>query len=86
MKTLSQVFTPPEGYFGQICIASALSADVRFLDSLLTEFTRKSNNARRSCGNVNLLLMLDASSERLDMDATSGFIQLQPNGKSKWDI
>ncbi|SHH70777.1 hypothetical protein SAMN05720766_12015 [Fibrobacter sp. UWH9] len=85
MKTLSQLFTPPEGYVGQICVASALSADVRFLDSMLTEFTRMSNSKRRSCGNVSLLLMLDAKSARLDMDAASGFIQLQPNGRKRWD-
>ena len=85
MKTLSQLFTPPDGYVGQICVASALSADVRFLDSMLTEFTRMSNSKRRGCGNVSLLLMLDAKADRLDMDAASGFIQLQPNGKSKWD-
>lgn len=85
MKTLSQLFTPPDGYVGQICVASALSADVRFLDSMLTEFTRKSNSKRRGCGNVSLLLLLDVRSGRLDMDATSGFIQLQPNGKGKWE-
>ena len=85
MKTLSQLFTPPDGYVGQICVASALSADVRFLDSMLTEFTRKSNSKRRGCGNVSLLLLLDARSGRLDMDATSGFIQLQPYGKGKWE-
>lgn len=85
MKTLSQLFTPPDGYVGQICVASALSADERFLDSMLTEFTRMSNSKRRGCGNMSLLLLLDAKSDRLDMDAASGFIQLQPNGKNKWE-
>lgn len=85
MKTLSQMFTPPEGYVGQICVASALSADVIFLDKMLTEFTGRSNSKRREIGDVNLLLMLDIRSERLDMDAASGFLQLQPYGKNRWE-
>lgn len=83
--TLSQLFKAPDGYVGQICIASALTADAKFLESLLTDFTGYSAPTRRGYGNVNLLLMTDKRQGLLDLDAVPGILQLQPNNKSLWD-
>ena len=85
-KTYSQLFEPPQGYFGQICIASALSADVIFVEKMLKTFTGKCPEQRRLDDSVYLYLMLNQGQpDLIQTTQIPGFLQLQPNCAELWE-
>lgn len=61
-RTLSEAFTPPEGYLGQDGVMCALSATEQFLDECLTAFTGKTSRRRGEEPDPYLFLMLDRAS------------------------
>jgi hypothetical protein len=80
----SQIFEPPEGKWGQVCVASALSADEFFIDKALQTFTKKDEKNRAFGCSFPLYLMLNKGHRLLDK-SISGFYQLEPSSKKIWD-
>lgn len=86
-KTFSQIFTPPEGYYGQICVCSAMSADCTCIENILTIFSGgKKNNTRAFDRKPSLFLMLDKGHPILnDSGIIHGLCQLGPLANGIWD-
>lgn len=86
-KTFSQIFTPPEGYYGQICVCSAMSADCSCVENILTIFSGgKKNNTRAFDRKPSLFLMLDKGHPILnDSGIIHGLCQLGPKTNGVWD-
>ena len=83
-KTYSQIFEPPEGLHGQLCILSALSADESFVDNALEVFTGKKAEGRRQNRCFSMLMMLDKAHPLLDRNLP-GLYQLEPISESAWE-
>lgn len=79
----SQIFEPPEDKWGQVCVASALSADEFFIDKALRTFTKKDERNRALNRCYSLYLMLNKGHRQLDK-SVSGFYQLEPSSREKW--
>lgn len=85
-RTLSDAFTPPEGYFGQDGVLCALSATEPFLDECLTAFTGKSPRRRGEEPGPYLFLMLDRASHEPDPRSKAlGMHILQWKEHPLWD-
>ena len=80
----SQIFEPPEGKWGQVCVASALSADESFIDKALQTFTKKDGKSRAFGSCFSLYLMLNKGHRLLDK-SVSGFYQLEPSSEEIWN-
>lgn len=70
-ESLLQVFEPPEGYFGQVCICCALSADQIFMEEALSRFIGRYD------GTPCIYLMLDKTKAMLNASMLLGLVQLQ---------
>ena len=79
----SQIFEPPEDKWGQVCVASALSADEFFIDKALRTFTKKDERNRALNRCYSLYLMLNKGHRLLDK-SVSGFYQLESSSREKW--
>ena len=86
-RTFSQIFTPPEGYYGQVCVCSAMSADCTCVENILTVFSGgKTNNTRAFDGKPSFFLMLDKRHLFLnDLGIINGLCQLSPLTNGIWD-
>lgn len=70
-ESLLQVFEPPEGYVGQVCICCALSADQLFMEEALSRFSKRYD------GTPSIFLMLDKTQHMLNASQMPGLVQLQ---------
>lgn len=74
-ESLLQAFDAPEGYYGQVCICCALSADQIFMEEALERFTHSGRYSYD--GAPNMFLMLDRMGTMLDARQMPGLVQLQ---------
>lgn len=81
--TYSNIFEPPEDFFGQICVASALSADESFIENALCTFTKSDNNGRAFDRCHSFFLMLNKGHSILSK-SISGLCQLEPSSPEDW--
>ena len=70
-ESLLQAFEPPEGYFGQVCICCALSADQVFMEDAVERFSKHYDGA--PC----VYMMLDRTGSILNCESIPGLVQLQ---------
>ncbi len=86
-STYSQVFAPPEGYFGQVCVCCAMSADDTCIEKILTFFSGgKNNNTRAFDRKTSFFLMLNQGHPNLnDTNPIYGLCQLTPKTNGVWD-
>lgn len=82
-KTYSNIFEPPQNLFGQICVASALSADEAFIENALSIFTKSDCQGRAFDRCYSLFLMLNQGHKLLDK-SISGLCQLEPSSQEVW--
>lgn len=73
-ESLLQIFEPPEGYVGQVCICCALSADQLFMEEALSRFSKRYDGA------PSIFLMLDKTQKMLNASQIPGLVQLQAKG------
>ena len=73
-ESLLQIFEPPEGYVGQVCICCALSADQLFMEEALSRFSNRYDGA------PSIFLMLDKTQKMLNASQIPGLVQLQAKG------
>lgn len=83
-RTLSELFAPPEGFYGQHALLCALSATEPFLDHALEAFTGRSRHWRRNEPGPYFFLMLDRASPRLDPVNVPGVACLEPTSSPLW--
>lgn len=79
--TLSEAFSPPEGYIGQSGILCALSATEPFIDRVLEHFTGRSKRARESEPGPYLFLLLDRASAKPSSNNVPGVTCLDYNDR-----
>lgn len=84
-KTLSELFAPPEGLFGQHAILCALSATESFLDHALEAFTGRSRQWRHNEPGPYFFLMLDRTSPRVSPVAVPGVVCLDAAAHPLWE-
>ena len=85
--TYSQIFAPPEGYFGQVCVCCAMSADGACVENMLTSFSGgNKNNTRAFDRETSLFLMLNQGHPNLDDSVPiCGLCQLTPKTNGVWN-
>lgn len=83
-RTLSELFAPPEGFYGQHALLCALSATEPFLDQALETFTGRSRHWRRNEPGPYFFLMLDRASLRIDPVNVPGVACLEPASSPLW--